>query len=308
MKLLKDNGRIRFNKGGDGFDFRVRSSESAIGGSTTDWGERDAATTNTFIKVSDDYRQYTWRLVFSKFQEQRNRNAGPEAKMFEMAAEQLNEVKQSATDRINAHMYNNTTLTGDNGTNINGLEQIIDDNNTYLSIDRTVGANAFWKAQVRTVASANFTSDTDSDGTKDGEEALNLLWTDCSKGLQSGQGISPTSAVTKDTPNCLITDSTGFNLYMRLFRGEYRFTDRSADPEKVLTFHGIPVKWDAFSSASRFWLINTRHLQIDVVGPQILEMLVEEDKGSPVAKIITLGGQLAMYSKNPRYLGVLQLT
>ena len=307
FRELKKAGKITYNVGGDGIEWRMRISESAIGGSTTDWGTRSAQTTNPFQKVGLDYVPYMWTLLHSKFQEIRNKNAG-EWKMFDMALEQFNEVKQSAMSRLLTHSFGNGTsaLSGDASVTMLGLEAIIDDDNTYAGIARS--SNTWMQAQVDTQAAATFTADDDGDGETNGVAALKTLWLSCSAGKDPSGGIKPDLAETEDMPNYTLCDDTRFLLFGKCMAGQRLYTSAAADPQQQLTFMGKPVYRDSKCTASRFYFINNNYLQLDVVHPALLNLLVTKEESSPYGVERSIGTQLQMYSRNPRYLGSLQLT
>lgn len=308
LKVLKDKGRFSFGKGGDNFQIRVRSSRSTIGGSTTDWGEAGAQTTQPFTTLTGRYRPYAWRLVINKFQIQRNENAGPEAKMADLVQEQLNELKQAATHRVGQHCYGDgsTLSAGDatGSTPIDGLQSIIDDDNTYMGVARS--SNSYWQGQVNSVT--DYHLDDDNDGVTNGLNAMRVMWQDCSGGKQSGASIGADVAVAKDMPDYIITDAAGFRKYQNSLTPQDRYTSDTDDPEKKLAFHSAPITWDTLSTASSFWFLNTKHLHFDVVGSKMLELLQEQEISSPLAKTWTIGFQGQFYTKNPRYLGRLTYT
>jgi len=307
MRELKKAGKISYNNGGDGIEWRMRISESAIGGSTTDWGTRSAQTTNPFQKVGLDYVPYMWTLLHSKFQEIRNKNAG-EYKMFDMALEQFNEVKQSAHSRILTHTFGDGTSTavGDSAVTMLGLEAIIDDDNTYAGIARST--NSWMQAQVDTTAASVFTADDDGDGESNGIAAMKTLWLACAAGKDPSGGIKPDLAETEEMPNYTLCDDTRFLLYGRCLDGKRMYTSAAADPQQQLTFMGKPIYRDSKCTASRFYMINNSYLQLDVVHPALLNLLVTKEESSPYGVERSIGTQMQMYSRNPRYLGSLQLT
>jgi hypothetical protein len=307
FRELKKAGKITYNCGGDGIEWRMRISESTIGGSTTDWGTRSSQTTQPFQKVGLDYVPYSWILLHSKFQELRNKNAG-EFKMFDMAMEQFNEVKQSAMSRLMTHSYGDgtSTATGDAPTAMLGLEAIIDDDNTYAGIAR--GTYSWMQANVDTQAAATFTADDDGDGETNGIAAMKTLWLACSAGKDPSGGIKPDLAEVEDAPSYTLCDDTRFLLFGKCMAGQRLYTSAAADPQQQLTFMGKPVYRDSKCTASRFYFINNNYLQIDCVHPALLNLLVTKESLSPYGVERMLGTQLQMYSRNPRYLGSLQLT
>lgn len=308
LRELEKAGKVSYGNGGDGIAFRVRSSETTIGGATSDWAEGGAKTTNPFTKVSLDYCQYIWKLLVSDFQKERNENAGSDAKMFNMFTEQLAEVKQAAMSRIATHLYGDgsTQSTGDNGTPMNGLENIIDDDNIYCGVTRTAGS--YFAAQVDTTAAATFTADSDGDGTADGLQAMDTLWLSCSAGKDTKGGISSNIATTTDTPSYTVCDSTRFLLFKRLMQAQRQYVNDKADPNLQLSYMGKPIYWDAYCTASRFYMINNNHLRIDVCSPKILNHVKTIEHSSPLAQEYVMASQMQAYTKAGRYLGSLQIT
>lgn len=307
---LNKAGRFSYGKGGNGFQIRVRYAESTIGGSTTDWAVQDLQTTQPFTTAEDTYRQYSWKLILSTFQMQRNENAGPTAWMFDMAEQQINEVKQAATTRIGRHSYTGTgTLyTGDVGTPMNGLADIIGSTtNTFMGINRTTTANAYWRPQSATVA--NFTADSTSIGVSDGLQAMQTLWLACSLGMQKGDDIPDTVATEMSSPDFIITSSTGWNGYFRSLQPQQRYADSTkANPLETLQFNGVPVLWDNFCPSDKMYFINEDTFHVWISPNKLLDVLQEGDAPNPIGKYYIFGTQLQMYSDKPRYNGTLTIT
>ena len=308
LRYLKEKGCIHYNKGGDGFQMRHRSSASAIGGATGDWGTRNFQTTQPFTATTLPYRQYSWPLAVSLFQMQRNENAGVEAKMFEMAAEQLNEVRQSATARIAQHAYTGhaNLLAGDTATPIDGLVDWSSVGNTYAGVNQALAANAWWRAQVD--ACTQFTLDSLGIGITDGINTMERVFLACARGKQSGDSIPQDVAVEKDLPDLILTTSAMHRGYFMSLFPQFRYTEASADSDKDLTFHGIKVTWDEICPALTMFFLNSRHLFFDVVGKQLLTVLLERDEPNPPLHIWLLGGQFQFYCRSPRHQGIMTAT
>lgn len=308
LKYLKKSKCIHFGKGGDGFDYRVRSTRSTIGGSTSDWGTRTFATTQPWVKLTGAYCQYTWNLAVSLLQMHRNQNADDTSKMFNMVAEQLNELRQSATYQLAQHAYTGKTVTyaGDKSTPIDGLDDIISATNTYGGVDRSVAAGAYLRAQVNTVA--KFTADTDGIGVNDGLQSMDLTWMSCSKGKQVGDSIPTDVAVEKDAPDSILCDAASFRAYKWSLMPQYRYTADAANPEKELAYATASITWDEVCAAYKMYFLNRNHLSLDIIGQELLKILVERDEPNPVCHIWVLGTQAQFYSREPRYLGLLNIT
>ena len=308
-KYLKDKGLISFNNGGDGFDLRLRSSRSAIGGATEDFGSNTAATVSPFVKVSGVYKKYRWDLFESLLQEERNKNAPSEAKMFDMIMEDLNEVKQAAADRLATHLYGDgaTQSTGDVSATapMLGLEAIIDDDNTYLGVARS--SNTYIQAQIKTSTGSTFDQDTDNNGVAQGIQDMDELFVSCSKGAASdGGSIRPDLNTTKDSPDYFIGSSTNWRRYCRCLQAQRMYTDAKQDSEQTITYQSRPFKWDTYCTADRIYFLNSKHLNLDIIPSQLLVSLPPILTQNPLGRIHVIYTQGAFYSRNPRYLGAIR--
>lgn len=309
LKTLDAKGCIEYNKGGDGFDFRVRNSESAIGGATSDWGQRNFSTTQPFTTITDTYRQYTWNMAVSLFQMDRNQNADKTSKMFDMADQQLKELRQSATSRLATHAYGSATssaTTGDVATPINGLEDIVSDSNTFEGVDRSTTTGAYFRAQIVNVTT--FTGDQNSIGVNDGIVGMDNLYLSASRGKQVGDDISDTVAVDKDAPDFVLTTAALWRAYKNSLGPQFRFADKNADYGKTIKYNEMDVTWDDYCTAGRMYMLNSRHMTFRVVNDKLLTVL-HQDKGfNPPAMLYLIGGQFQLFSDAPRYLGALRVT
>ena len=308
LNWMKKKGRIRYGLGGDTIKARIYSSEPAVGGATSVWGTRSAQTISPFTTVEFNYRQYDWAIVMSDFEMQRNANAGPEAQMFKMFAESMNAVRQSATGRLSRHAYRgnaDSANTGDQGTPIDGLADIVDNtsNNTYAGIARS-GSTTYWNNQYGSIS--NFTLDADGDDVPDGLTAMRDLWLDCSAGKAvDGESIGDTVAVEKETPDAVLTTAAIYLNYNTCLTPQERFSNGNMDPEKTLTFNGVPIMWDNFCPSGLMYMLNSRHIHLDCCGKNLIEQGKDQDVIDRNAHVWKLISQLQMYSRNPRYHGVL---
>jgi hypothetical protein len=272
---------ISYDEGGDGFQHRVRSSGSTIGGATNDWGVRNFQTTQPFVTITGTYRQYSWPLIVSLFQQKRNDNAPSEAKMFKMVAEQLNEVKQQAEYRLGQHSYTGSaaaTLTGDVSTPIDGLDDIVGSTtNTYMGIDRSVSANSYWRPQSRSVTKA--TADTGDIGVNDLINSMLQLFFDCQKGAQTGDSIPDTVQVQKERIDGIITGPDIFRAYQLSMMDKIRYQANAAADDAAPgagsdegVFMGMPLMWDNICSSTKMYFLCSKYLHIDCVHSQLIEL------------------------------------
>lgn len=310
LKWLKSKNCFEFGFGGDGFSSRVRKTESTIGGATSDWGTRTFSTTQPFGSVDFTYRQYSWPLSINNWQTMRNKNADGYAKLFNMMAEQVNEVMQSASTRIGRHLYrgNTDTLTGDEGTPIDGLADIITGSTgTYAGINRATAGNEYWRAQTSTVA--KFTADTDSIGVNDGVDAMQDLWMACSKGYKDGGSVLDATAAEKSEPDGIFTGPDIFQAYKNSLAPQVRYSGKEAvDADIEIRFRMKPMYWDNVCPSTKMHFVNSKFIKVRSVGDKLIEFLMEQDQANPFAHIWLIGGQFQHYSKNPRYHGTLTVT
>jgi hypothetical protein len=320
LRFLNEKKALHFGKGGDGGQFRVRKTASAIGGASSDWGTQNLQTTQPFDTATFAYKQYRWPLVVSGFQKRRNENAGPEAKMFDMWMEQVAEVRQAAIERIGRHIYtgSGTDYTGDlSGQQIDGAEQIIDNDNTYLGFARA--SNSWWQAQLLTCGDGTTAGGAMADPTAEGNtlllQKMNQMWVTCSQGgKQTGKGMMDKLAQQKDVPDYIITTPTGFQYYQRSLQSQQRYVDPKADAAKQLAYQGYALEWDTFvptgtvlgladADTQVMYFLNSKWIDFDCVGDSLLEVLDEQKIINPWSYVYLIGGQYQQYSRNPSRLG-----
>ncbi len=308
LKYFKDKGCMKMNRGGQDIKGRVRKSESTIGGATNIWGTGSAQTTQPFEEWTANWRQYLWRLMLNDFQNELNSNASAVAKMFDMAKEQINEVRQSATSRLTTHLYGNGSdqSTGDNGTPLSGLEAVMSTSNTYQGIARS--GNTYWQPQI--VSCTNPSQDDNSNDLTNLYEKMMELWTACSQGKHpNGNSLSDTVAVDADEPDSIITTATLFRAYWASLEPRQRYSSAQAGPLKSLQFGTAgEVMWDQYCTAARMYFLNARHFEFWCSGSQLITEKKVVEEHSPLTRIHVLGGQMQLICKNPRYQGAIQTT
>lgn len=308
LSYLKDKGRLSFNKGGSDLKGPYRATASAIAGYTNDLGVGGAQTTQPFGEWQFLWRQFIARPFILGFQMERNQNAGSEAKIFSMMKAQLDEVQQSAKARIGRASYaaNTTTESADNGTPIHGLEDIIDDDNTFGGIDRSSSANAAWRAQIQSVS--NPTQDSDNDGTTNLVAGMDTLYIACSGGKGSDNDtVKDDVATEKEEPDHILTTSTLFNAYKQSLRPQQRYSGRSGSDLTSLMYGQAEVEWDPACTASRMYFLNSEHLDFYCVNSKLLDAKKPIETSSPLGTQYPVTGQHCLFSRAPRYLGAIRV-
>lgn len=317
LNHLRENGRMEFGLGGNGLSERVRKEASSTGGYTTDLGIRSGVNTNPFEEATNQFRPYRHDLQLPMFPLQRNANADNRSKLADMRAEQFAEFEQSATSHIGVACYgtSGTSQTGDDGTPIDGLEDMIDNDNTYWNLARST--RTYWQGQIQdtydetnAINSANFNVDANNDGTQNGLEAMQRLYLKCCGGSEGGpdaKSIKNSLATKKEMPDIIITTRSGFQLYRQTLQAQFRYVDKDANPAKELAFENCKISWDTFCTSLRFYFLNTKYIKFYNVGKKLLDSLLTMNIPNPLSELIVIGGQHQLGCKNPRYQGALRL-
>jgi hypothetical protein len=308
LKFLKKKGRINMGVGGDSIKWRVYSTEPNVFGSTTDWAARTAQTQQPFTVAEVRYAQYDGIITMNEFQLQRNKQAGPEAQMFKQLAEELKVFKHQAIQRIGKHAYNgvNTTYTGDQGTGISGLTDIVSATGTYAGIARA--SATYWCSQ--TAAISNPELDTDGNDVPQMLQGMRALWLDCSGGASADGGVSDQMATDKEEPDFILTTKAIYLNYQNCLHPQMRYsgTEAKRDTEPAsLVFNDKDITWDTYCPTGKMWFINSKYLTVDCCSDSLIDF-PEKFQAVPVQdrNALTWKGiaQLQMYSENPRYHGV----
>jgi hypothetical protein len=304
FNALKEKGRMKMGAGGDGYSFTVRSSRSALVRAIGDLSVGQARSTATTTKVEGEYAAYGAELLVSRLQIKRNQAAGQGSKIFDLWEEQVNEVYESFWNYLGNDAYaDGTAGTLDEATPMIGLAAGVDTDNTYLGIDRTASANAYWRANLRAIST--FLADTDADGVVNGLYAMRQAWLDaCSGGDSNGNGISRTPPTRKNKPDVLIGTKTAYLQYCAALQPQQQYVSRDKqDPGAEVAFFGLPFRWDTLATADTIRFLTSKTWELRVVGDSVIYRDIEDElglSGQPRAKAIGLVAQLALFCKEPR--------
>jgi hypothetical protein len=310
LKFMQKKGRINKGVGGDSIKWRVYSTEPNVFGSTTDWAQRSAQTQQPFSVAELRYAQYDGIITMNQFQLDRNRMAGPEAQMFKQVVEEIKVFKHQAMKRIGLHAYNGTgtTYTGDQGTGMLGLADVVIATGTYAGIARS--GNTWWQSQATSVSSPEL--DTDGNDVPELLEGMRSLYLDCSGG--KGDGVTPGLATEKEEPDFIVTTKAIYLNYMNCLHPQMRYAgsgDKRDSEAKGLLFNDIEITWDTYCPAGKMYMLNSNHWTVDVCGDEIISF-PEKFQAVPMQdrNAVTWKGlaQLQSYSENPRYHGVLTVS
>lgn len=302
LRRLKEAGCVKTGMGGDGFDFRVRHTKSSIVKAVGDNSVAQAQTTQNFLKVQGNYAAYAAPLMVSRLQMKRNEGASQFAKLFALWEEQLNEFHQAFQERLCSDLsYDGTARTGDEATPMDGLEAIVDTDNTYLGIDRSTAANEFWRAHTRAVPN-DALDDDDADGVSNLLQHLFLAHQDACIGTSKDKGIGRDLSSGKNKPDLLYTSATTFNNFRLSMLPQWQYSGGKADPGHELMFMGCPIEWDTFATDDKIKILTLAGFKLLVVGSQLVYVDYEGDlapTGSPRAHAVDLVSQCQLVCHKP---------
>lgn len=304
FNALKEKGRMKFGSGGDGFSFTVRSSRSALVRAIGDLSVGAARAIAVATKVEGDYAMYGAELMVSRLQMKRNAAAGQGSKIFDLWEEQVNEVYESFWNYLGSDAYaDGTAGTLDESTPMVGLDAGVDTDNTYLGIDRSASANAYWRANTRAIST--FLADSDGDGVVNGLAAMRLAWLDaCSGGDTDGKGISKAPPTRKNKPDIIIGTKTAYMQYCSALQPQQQYVGRDKqDPGAEVAFFGLPFRWDTLTTAAKIRFLTSKTWEMRVIGDTMIYRDMEDElglSGQPRAKAIGLVSQLALFCREPR--------
>lgn len=306
LNKLRDGGRIFTKCGGDGFSFPVRRTRTGLIRAVGDWTVGQAKTAQTDERITAAYRAYAGEIMFSRNQQKRNQYADKTAFDYRFAEEQLNGLYQDFEDYLGADLCGDGTPgTGDEATPIDGLQNINDTNNTYLDIDRTTTANAWWRANTRAVTN-DFADDDDGDGVVNGLKYMRLAFLDACVGAQyADKSVSRRVGSTKSKPSFLYTNLTSWNNYAQALAPQQQYVGGKNDHGQEVAFFGVPILWDNYAASDRIDIINEKVMHVRVVGETLIYVDCEDElglAGSPRVSAIGLVAQLQHLSTRPSLL------
>lgn len=310
LKGMNDNGAVIKNQGGNGFEFRVRVTRADIGGAVTDYDTGNAATINPNKVCVGKYRPYLWRLYENALQQERNEYAPEASKIADNAMEDLNVIKQEASERIGRHLYADgaTRYTGDRASAIpiEGLDSIILASGTYFGLSRTTYTAL--NSQLVTCVNPSLTDNPDLGNNL--QVALESLYVAMSGGENSSKpgSISPTIATAKEEPNMFIFTSSLFQTFRLSLNTQNQYIDKNQNPRKSLAYGNAECIWDTWVTASRVYGLNWKYIRLKVVGPDMIRLMKTIDVMNPIGQVKVIGGQMQLFSTNPRYLGKITTT
>lgn len=304
LKGMMDNNRIRKNCGGDGYNFEVRVREANIGG----WADEDslgsAVAINPYVKCTAAYRVAIWRLFENALQLDRNKYAPEAFKVADQGTEDLNAIKQEAHTRIGRSAYEDgaTLFTGDKTGAIpmEGLDSIIDSTGTYFGVARATYPNL--GAQEVSCVNPSLT-----DNPELGNNLIvkiEELLLACSGGLASTDGkIRPNVATAKSEPDVLITTRALYQTIRLSLNQQNQYVGDKQDSRKKIIYGKGELTYDTVCKASRLFAITWAHLEMRIVGPDLIRVIHRIPSSNPVGTLEVLAAQCQMHSKEPRYLG-----
>lgn len=167
------------------------------------------------------------------------KNAGASA-VGRLVQEELERAEMSISESFDSMFFGDGT--GNASKDFNGLQNLIDDDNTVGGIDSSAAGNAWWQSDVTGTA---------------GDLTFDLIRTPY---LTVSEG--------NDFPNLGMTTQTIYAELDALFTSNQRFTDPTMANQgfEVLAFHGTPVSFDRNCPSGNFYWLNMKYITLFKLG------------------------------------------
>lgn len=302
---LERNNRIMYNKGGNGGEFDVRVLRANIGGVTTDDDMNQGFQINPYRTCTFQYRPYLWRLFQNMLKMDRAQYTPDGQKSADMEENELNTIKQEAQERFGTHSYEDgaTLSTGDatGATPMEGFDSLSDSSGTYFGLSRSTYSAL--QGQEDTLVNPSLTDNPDLGNNL--LVGLEDLYLDLSSGVsnKAGSSISNTLAKGKAEPDFFIMEPSKMRILRLSLNQQNQYVDDKQNPRKKLAYGNAIVTWDSFCKANRLFAGRWDALELWVVGPSVMRQMGQVFTSAPVGNLTVLGGQVQMFSREPRKLG-----
>lgn len=278
LKIMQNRGAVVTGNTGHAYSFSIRKSESAL----TQWYDKDVTMARQaeeqFMRLFKEPKAIRQPVTLSEIE--LSKNAGDMTKIFDLYKESAANATEDMIETLNAALYSDNSATS---KMIDGLESIVEEDNTYCNLDRSAAAYAFWRSNIGT-ASGDFSAN--------GLKAFDDMVIACER---LGRNV-----------DLIVTNVNTYANYQADIRGKITVDNREMFDLGIdhLTHGKIPVIWDRDCTANRAYFLNTKSekgYKIMVWGKQLVNALPKEE----YAEGITFGFRALLLPllKEPRICG-----
>jgi hypothetical protein len=228
---LMDKGRIRMLNGGTKIIEPLIYGQNSTVASYSGYDSLALTPQEGISAAEYDWKQYAASIAISGIEEAKNNG---EQEIINLLEAKIMQAEESMRESFNQMFFSDGT--GNSSKDWNGLENLVEANNTVGGIDAS--ANTWWNSYEENTSTA-----------------LTLA--------QMATAYNSVS-VGNDHPDTLLTTQTLFEKYEALLQPQLRYTDtKTADAGfQNLLFKAAPVMYDVHCTAGVFYFLNSKYITL----------------------------------------------
>ena len=228
---LMDKGRIRMLNGGTKIIEPLIYGQNSTVASYSGYDSLALTPQEGISAAEYDWKQYAASIAISGIEEAKNNG---EQEIINLLEAKIMQAEESMRESFNQMFFSDGT--GNSSKDWNGLENLVEANNTVGGIDAS--ANTWWNSYEENTSTA-----------------LTLA--------QMATAYNSVS-VGNDHPDTLLTTQTLFEKYEALLQPTLRYTDtKTADAGfQNLLFKAAPVMYDVHCTAGVFYFLNSKYITL----------------------------------------------
>lgn len=232
--LLMDNNRTRMESGGEQIVEHLLVGENTDAAEYNEWDSVPITPQGGIATAAFDWKQLISTIAISGLEEFKNQG---EERIINLLKARIMQSEKTFQKMVNDQLW------GVDATGFNSVLDLIDNNNTVGGIDRSVGANAYFRSPVATLNA--------------GAGDFNEYYTNfVTKFNEASDG--------NDMVTAAVTNQSDWETYMLGLTPRVRYTDkRSAGLGfKNVEIMGVPLYWDKAAPAGVTVAINPETLTL----------------------------------------------
>lgn len=316
---LNKNGRVQYGRGwntGKSWFVHTKNSHLASVGSVSDQMNVQAMAADDKIEVSVPGSNLAHGIAQSEMLRRRLANINDKELMFDLLAEDVAAATAALVQTLCSDLYADGTQrsTQPGPAPIVGLAGIVDDDNTYATVNRSTSGNDYWKALVKACPTQFNAEGGVQAGTKDGIAWMRRVW----NAITTTGAANPANKTADGISNkgemldAIFTDTFGFEQYESSHDSRTRFdgaNNRDAGGAVTTSLFKLkPLYLDPFCGANVMFFVQYASIFLETVepSPKLFSVYAEDKTG--LLQGITMAGQHLLYCKKPRVQGRLDLT
>ena len=228
---LMDKGRIRMLNGGTKIIEPLIYGQNSTVASYSGYDSLALTPQEGISAAEYDWKQYAASIAISGIEEAKNNG---EQEIINLLEAKIMQAEESMRESFNQMFFSDGT--GNSSKDWNGLENLVEANNTVGGIDAS--ANTWWNSYEENTSTA-----------------LTLA--------QMATAYNSVS-VGNDHPDTLLTTQTLFEKYEALLQPQLRYTDtKTADAGfQNLMFKAAPVMYDVHCNSGTFYFLNSKYITL----------------------------------------------